>query len=456
MFTLKWLQKHFNDTIGTLDQDMDILQVSTDSRDVGKNTLFIPLVGERFDGHDYVEDVFKAGAKIVFYQKNKSLPTEMPEGILYILVDDTLKALQQLAHHYKNLINPTVIGITGSNGKTTTKDIVSEVLKTTYKTHQTAGNYNNHIGLPLTILSMDPNTEMLVLEMGMNHFDEISLLSKIAEPHYAIITNIGESHIEHLGSRAGIARAKTEITEGIQPNGMLIYDGDEPLIEQALNQRNFDRDQQIHCGFAKENEYKVEVLDIIQKYTMFTINEKTNYKIPLLGAHHAKNASYAIALANKLGIPTERIQSGFEHINVTGMRFEWLEGKKGVQIINDAYNASPTSMRAAIEVVKQMQGFNKKILVLGDIFELGSHQEALHKQVADSITDDISVLCTYGEMVKVIADEIRNQINIDVHHFTNVNELIHYLQPLLAKENLILFKASRGMHFETIIEHILK
>src|SRR5699024_10794676 len=298
MFTLEWLTKYFNQTIGTVDTNMQITHVSTDSRDVGMNTLFIPLVGERFDGHDYVEDVIQSGVRIVFYQKDKPLPTERTEGILYILVDDTLRALQQLAHYYKNLINPTVIGITGSNGKTTTKDIVSEVLKTTYKTHQTAGNFNNHIGLPLTILSMLPDTEMLVLEMGMNHFGEISLLTQIAEPHYAIITNIGESHIEHLGTRAGIAKAKTEITEGMHDNGYLIYDGDEPLIEQELIQRNFDENRQIKCGYSSTDQYTIQVKQITEKHTEFQLNDTTDYEIPLLGAHHAKNASYAIALAD--------------------------------------------------------------------------------------------------------------------------------------------------------------
>jgi len=456
MFTLEWLTKYFNQTIGTVDTNMQITHVSTDSRDVGMNTLFIPLVGERFDGHDYVEDVIQSGVRIVFYQKDKPLPTERTEGILYILVDDTLRALQQLAHYYKNLINPTVIGITGSNGKTTTKDIVSEVLKTTYKTHQTAGNFNNHIGLPLTILSMLPDTEMLVLEMGMNHFGEISLLTQIAEPHYAIITNIGESHIEHLGTRAGIAKAKTEITEGMHDNGYLIYDGDEPLIEQELIQRNFDGNRQIKCGYSGTDQYTIQVKQITEKHTEFQLNDTTDYEIPLLGAHHAKNASYAIALADKLDISTKRIQTGFNHISVTGMRFEWLEGKQGVHIINDAYNASPTSMQAAIEVVKDLQGFKKKILVLGDIFELGAHQERLHKQVAESITDDISVLLTYGEMARVIAEEVKCQTNVEVHHFTNVRELIACLQPFLERESLILFKASRGMHFEKIIDKILK
>src|SRR5699024_5003327 len=193
IFTADWLTTIFKHYRGNVKQ-VSIEEVTTDSRKKTDNALFIPLIGEKFDGHDYIEQAIDHGAVAAIWNKNKPLPSFLPKNFLVFFVDDTLQALQRLARGYRNKINPIVIGITGSNGKTTTKDIVTAVLSSKYKTHATEGNLNNHIGVPLTILSMMRDTEMLVLEMGMNHFNEIDLLSKIASPDYAIITNIGESH----------------------------------------------------------------------------------------------------------------------------------------------------------------------------------------------------------------------------------------------------------------------
>lgn len=269
-------------------------------------------------------------------------------------MDDTIEALQTLANHYRHLVNPIVVGITGSNGKTTTKEIVASCLAAKYNVWKTIGNLNNHIGLPLTVLSMDRNCDVLVAEMGMSGFGEIELLSKIVEPDFGIITNIGESHIEHLGSREGIAKAKSEITCGFKENSVFIYDGDEPLLK-TIEPRPF---KEITCGFSKDLDYVIDDINQHNDQTSFSINSEA-LTIPLLGKHQAKNASFAYALCKELKIDVSSIKQQLNQLELPSMRFEKMDALNGSTIINDAYNASATSMIASIDVLKNMN-YNKK------------------------------------------------------------------------------------------------
>ncbi|NBJ68494.1 MULTISPECIES: UDP-N-acetylmuramoyl-tripeptide--D-alanyl-D-alanine ligase [Clostridia] len=446
MFTVKWLAKMFHSYTGNI-AEQPIKGVYTDSRIEMADGLFVPIVGENFDGHDYVSEAVEKGAIAVLWNKQKQLPDALPASLAVFYVEDTLVALQQLASAYREKMNPIVIGITGSNGKTTTKDMVAALLQTTYRTHYTKGNFNNHIGLPLTILSMQPDTEVLVVEMGMNHAGEIKLLSTIAKPDYAIITNIGESHIEYLGSRENIAKAKLEILSGLSKTGLLVIDGDEPLLKQVHNQ-----EQVITCGFMKHNMNQITSLQVRDNETSFTINENVDYTVPFLGKHHAKNALLAIAIGMNLKIEAGKMQSAFRHMKKTGMRFEKLRGKNGVTLVNDAYNASATSMKAAIEVVKQLDGYSEKVLVLGDILELGDYSEVMHRSVADSITKPITNVYTFGNAAKYITEELVEQDDpIPAIHYTDKNGLLNALQPHLHEKAIILFKASRGLRLETFI-----
>src|SRR5699024_4876035 len=352
LFTLKWLAKIFNENEGELNDSIPIHDVTTDSRKKVNNGLFIPLVGERFDGHDYILDAFNNGAIAALWKRDRTRPEALPNDFPIYYVSDTLDALQRLAACYREKINPTVIAITGSNGKTTTKDMIGSVLTTSYRTHRTMGNFNNHIGLPLTILDMPPDTEILVLEMGMNDFGEISHLSHIAQPDIAVITNIGESHLAQLRSRAGIAKAKLEIVDGMSPEGYLYIDGDEPLLKNAHVHPNV-----ITCGFYANNDVIIEDTKIEDDKTLFGLSDGKTYSIPLLGKHHALNALFAVTIGTKMGVMPKTIQQALAKLEHTSMRFEIVQGKNGATIINDAYNASPTSMKAAIDVVKQMRGY---------------------------------------------------------------------------------------------------
>lgn len=452
LFTTKWLTEHFINFCGRAQDSITIEEVTTDSRQKVKKSLFIPIIGENFDGHDYIKQAVNNGAVAVLWDEDKPFPTSLPTDFPVFIVNNTLTALQELAAQYRNKINPIVIGITGSNGKTTTKDLVAAVVRTTYRTHYTKGNFNNHIGLPLTILSMDGNTEVLVLEMGMSDFGEIERLSAIAKPDYAIITNVGESHIKFLGSREGIAKAKMEIATGLKDNGMMIIDGDEELLSLVHTQNNT-----ITCGFNKNNHVVIDHVEINHQTTDFQLSDGTTYTIPLLGKHHAKNAAFAIVLGEQLGIDPKKRKQALLGLELTSMRFELMKGMRDVSIINDAYNASPTSMNAAIEVVKQMVGFTEKVLVLGDILELGKHTEAMHLSVAEVIETPITAVFTFGNDAKIISSEVNvNKLGIKGKHFSSKEELLKELQPYLHKDSLILFKASRGLQFESLVEEIIK
>jgi len=451
LFTARWLSALFKESRVNTEKEIEIVEVSTDSRKKMNRALFVPIIGENFDGHDYVLQAVEQGAAAVLWDKKKELPAELPEDFPVYFTDNTITALQQVAEKYRMEIDPLVIGITGSNGKTTTKDMVRAVVETTYRTHYTKGNLNNHIGLPLTILSMKRDTEVLVLEMGMNQFGEIDILSRLAKPDYAIITNIGESHIEFLGSRKGIAKAKLEILHGLHENGQIIIDGDEKLLAKLHEQNNV-----ITCGYHNTNNKVIEIISMEYNRTDFKIGSSALYTIPLLGRHHVHNASFAISLGELLKISQENIQQALKKLSRTSMRFEMLKGANGVSIINDAYNASPTSMKAAIEVVKQMDGFHHKILVLGDILELGAHAEEMHRSIAESITVPITAVFTYGDQAGFISESVvTDNGDIYTRHFTSKEALIQELKNYLQENALLLFKASRGLQFEKLIEELL-
>ncbi|WP_174613159.1 UDP-N-acetylmuramoyl-tripeptide--D-alanyl-D-alanine ligase [Virgibacillus ihumii] len=450
LFTTEWLSTIFTDYVGAAKESLPIGEVVTDSRKETNKALFIPISGEKFDGHDFLKQAFNNGAIAALWEKGRDLPGFLPTDFPVYFVDDTLYALQRLASAYRDLVNPVVIGITGSNGKTTTKDLMTAILKTSFRTHGTKGNLNNHIGLPLTILSMPADAEVLVTEMGMNHSGEIEVLSNIARPDYGIITNIGESHIEYLGTREGIASAKLEIVEGMNQNGCLALDGDEPLLAHMHDQSNV-----ITCGFDAHNDIMIDNVTLGQNRTQFKLSNGEQYTIPLMGRHHALNAALAITVAKQLGVAADTLNETLANLEHTSMRFELLKGKHEVSIINDAYNASPTSMKAAIDVVKQMEGFRRRVLVLGDILELGDQSESFHRSLTDSIVPPITAVFTLGEHAKVISEAAKDKNpNITSMHFTSKESLLKALGEYLSEDTLILFKASRMMQFEWFVEKI--
>src|SRR5690606_23955313 len=339
--------------------------VSIDTRTISPGNLYIPIIGETFNGHQFVDKAIENGAAAVLWGSDQPNP---PQQIPVIFVKDTLEALQTLAKSYRDELSIRVVGVTGSNGKTTTKDMVASVLSTTMKVQKTEGNFNNHIGLPLTILRLEENTEVAVLEMGMSAFGEIEFLTLLARPDVAIITNVGESHMLDLGSREGIAKAKLEIVDGLSKQGKLIYYGDEPLLTERVKTMNIDT-----TTFGESDNNNLYPMRIKQENegTYFSINQQEGkeFYIPVLGKHNVNNAMSAIAVARHFGLSWEQIEKGLKQITITNMRLELIEGIDGINLINDAYNASPLSMKAAISLIHDLQTTGKKIVVLGDMLE---------------------------------------------------------------------------------------
>jgi UDP-N-acetylmuramoyl-tripeptide--D-alanyl-D-alanine ligase len=435
--------------------DIVITGVSIDSRKVEKGNLFIPFKGENSDGHKFVEDSLKKGAAAALWQSNVPDP---PKHLPILVVDDCLEALQELAREYRKQLPVKVVGITGSNGKTTTKDMTASLLSTTYKVQKTEGNYNNHIGLPLTVLGLDEDTEIAVLEMGMSGRGEIEFLTKLASPDAVVITNIGESHLLDLGSREGIAEAKLEILQGLKSGGLAVLHGDEPLLMERINKFKGNVTVQTFGRSSTNDFYPAEIIQLDQG-NRFKINDSSeSFELPVLGTHNILNALAAMIIARYFDVPFQKMNEGLTNVKLTNMRMELVEGSRGEKIINDAYNASPTSMMAAIELVSNLKGYNKIILVLGDMLELGPQEEQYHRQIGEGLNPEkIDLLFTFGNLAEHLAVGGRSSLGKSrVFSFTDKNELIKELQQHVNNHTLVLVKASRGMKLEEIVTALQK
>ncbi|WP_456364070.1 UDP-N-acetylmuramoyl-tripeptide--D-alanyl-D-alanine ligase [Priestia aryabhattai] len=414
----------------------DVTNVHFNSKEIKPGGLFVPLKGGNSDGHKYIKSAIQNGAVASLWNEEIPVPQELDSEIKFIKVKDTLQAFQHLANYHRKEINPIIIGITGSNGKTTTKEIVAAALSTLYKVHKNTGNYNNHIGVPLTLLSMPDNTELCIVEMGMNHKGEIRTLSNIAQPNIAIITNIGESHIGHLGSRANIAKAKMEIIEGLINKNNIIYDGDESLLSELSGYPVYNKDIN-----------KLRQLD--NKIMFEYLGEKVT--LPAFGLHNAKNTAFAIVLSSILKVKMTDVLDGLSSFQNNDMRLE-LKKIGTTSFLVDCYNSSLTSLKSALDTFDNINTTKKKIAILGDIFELGTESKDTHKLIGEM------TLCNFdfeywfvGENMKV-AYEVHSQQSKN-KYFENTELLLEYI--LLNQDafnnTFILLKASRGMRLESVL-----
>ncbi|WP_028549281.1 UDP-N-acetylmuramoyl-tripeptide--D-alanyl-D-alanine ligase [Paenibacillus sp. UNC451MF] len=456
--TLKQLADMAGGTLVHGDDNLLIQGVSKDTRTLQEGNLYVPLIGESFDGHQFVEDAVSKGAAASLWQSDHE---NRPSGVPLILVDDTLVALQQLAKAYRSQLSVRIIGITGSNGKTTTKDMTASVLATTYKVHKTLGNYNNHIGLPLTLLQLEEDTEVAVLEMGMSGRGEIRFLSELAEPEIVLITNIGEAHLLQLGSREEIARAKTEILAGLQQDGTLVYNGDEPLIEKVLPElkaqggMNATRYHRVRFGANQSNDlYPLNTrMDAVGTHFSVQRFDGVSFYIPLLGFHNVINALAAVAVGIHFAIPAATIAQGLKACVMTSMRIELLKAPSGLTILNDAYNASPTSMKAALSLLEEMQDYNRKIVVLGDMLELGEQEEEFHKEIGRMLNPQkVDRVYVFGKLAQHIAEQAANKYPAGrVHSFDDKNRLAQAVASYVGPDDVVLVKGSRGMKLEQVV-----
>ena len=425
--------------------------VSIDSRKISTGNLFIPFKGEQTDGHKYAEKALDQGAAAVFWQEDVPDP---PTNGPVLIVKDTLLALQELAKAYRDQLSVKVVGITGSNGKTTTKDITASVLSETYRIQKTEGNFNNNIGLPLTILALEESTEIAILEMGMSSRGEISLLTKIARPDAAIITNIGEAHLLDLGSREEIAAAKFEITEGLAPDGLFIFPGNEPLLQEKV--ASLKNVRLVTFGDSPENDAYPMELTLEERGSTFTTSIFPNELLflPIAGKHNVMNTLAAVLAAKEFSVPASDVKNGLNSVKLSTMRMEWRKGINGTTILNDSYNSSPTALRAVIGMLESMDGGKDKIAVLGDMLELGDKEKEYHEQIGEEIDPaKIKYVYTYGDLGKWIAKGAeKNFPDGHVFSFQDQGELIDSLKDKISGGDLIVVKASRGMKLEKVVE----
>ena len=411
---------------------VQIKNVVMDSRKVIEGSLFFAIN----NGNSYVKDVLDKGASLVIADN-----TDVKDRRV-VKVTDTIITMQDLATKYRKKLDIQVVGITGSNGKTTTKDIVYSLLSAKAKTLKTEGNYNNHIGLPYTLLNVTDEEKFVVLEMGMSSLGEIRRLGEISSPNYAIITNIGDSHIEFLKTRDNVFKAKTELLEFVDKENTFVYGDDEYLGRLDVNR----------IGFSDNNTHKIENYEFSNKGSKFVLDGK-EYEMSLLGKHNISNTAIAIELAKKIGLTDEEIQKGLKEIKISNMRFQ--EIKIGEDIyINDAYNASPMSMKAAIDTLNEIYNDKYKIAILGDMLELGENEVDYHVDVLNYLLDKkIKLIYLYGERMKKAYDIFMKNKSEEYRfwYYPTKEGIVESLKNI-KMDKVILLKASRGIKLEEIIK----
>ena len=432
---------------------------SKDTRTIKEGDCYIGIKGETFDGNMFWEQALENGASTVIVQ-NVDISTEKIEKWAdknIIKVKDTLEALYNIARYKRSLYDIPVIAITGSVGKTSTKDIVANVVSQKYKTLKTEGNNNNNIGLPFTILRMQ-DEEAAVLEMGMNHFGEISLLASIAKPTICVITNIGTSHIGNLGSRENILKAKLEILEGNKKDAVII-NNDNDLLHKWYEENKENYNIRTY-SINEKSDIIAKNISLKENSSDFTCNingKEEKITVPVGGEHFVLNSLCAIAVGEVLGIEADKIKSGIESFELTKKRMDIIELQNGIKIINDAYNASLESMKASLKVLSEFKE-NRKIAVLGDMFELGDFAKELHKKVGEEvIKNNIDILIACGENSKYMAEVAKeNMDSNNVYYLENKEDIESLLQKIAKPGDVILFKASNGMQFYKIAERMVE
>ena len=437
-------------------EELEVENFSKDTRTIQKGDIYIGIKGEKFDGSNFWNQALDAGATAVIIS-NIQISKEEKEKYkdkTIIQVEDTFEALYEIAKYKRSLYNIPVIAVTGSVGKTSTKDIIASVVSQKYKTLKTEGNNNNNIGLPLTILKLKDH-EALVVEMGMNHFGEISLLTNIAKPTLAVITNIGTSHIGNLGSRENILKAKLEILEGMKIPRVII-NNDNDLLHKWYEENK--EKIEIHTyGINDSSDViaeKIELGEEKSKFVVKTSSEKVNIDVPVGGEHFVYNALCGFMVGKVLGLTAKEIQNGISKFELTKKRMDIRVLKNGATLINDSYNASYESMKASLKYLSSRTDF-RKIAVLGDMLELGDFSKELHEKVGEEVANDnIDVLICRGEFAKNIISKANKNKKTQCILLQNNEEILSKLQEILKEGDGVLIKASNGMKFYEICQKL--
>lgn len=432
--------------------------VAIDSRRVQKGDLFFALPGEKVDGHEFIDEALAKGAVgAVISDVNL---VKAPEDKNLIICRNPLKLLQDLAKLVRQNTNIPVVAITGSTGKTTTKDLIFSILSQTYNCLKTEGNYNNELGLPLTLCKLNREHEAAVLEMGMRGLGQISFLCEIAQPTLGVITNIGQVHAELLGSQEKIAQAKAELLEYLPPQGTVVLNIDaQSILKHWL--KNF-QGQVLWFGLREEADIRAKNIQYLgeegSKFTVIINEEEEEITVNIPGEHNIQNALAGIGIARTLGVGWEHIKRGLRQAQLTGMRLEILENDIGVKILNDTYNANPTSMAASLKTLAHFSG-TRKIAVLGDMYELGIYEEEGHKLMGQiACREKVDLLVAVGNLGKLIGQGAI-EAGLDpqkVVFAANNEDTARILKGYLNKGDVVLVKGSRGMQMEEIVNELMR
>ncbi len=428
--------------------------VSIDSRTLRPGEVYFALRGESYDGHEFVGDALKKNAKAAvveakWWRENKSRFENHP----IFIVEDSLRALQETASEYRRKFNIPVIGLTGTNGKTTVKEMIAAVLSESGKVCKNEGNLNNHIGVPLTLFKLDSSYKILIVEMGMNHRGEIARLCEIAQPDYGLITNIGRGHLEFLKTVEGVAKAKMELFRYLSPNGTGFINLDDPLVVKHAPKCK----KSVTYGFSKNAQVVGEKPETDELGFPAMQVGGMEIKINFPGNHNLMNALAAIAVGSEFGVNLTRIKTALENVKLPGKRMEVVK-HKGMLILNDTYNANPDSTIAALETLRSLPTSGKKIFIFGDMLELGDRAIPEHAKIGESVSNyDIDVFFTIGPLAAeaVQAAQISGK-NVTATHFDEKEDLIGGLKEILEKHQAILVKGSRGMKMEEVVEALIK
>ncbi len=442
------------------DENLYVNNFIIDSRKVNKDSLFIPIIGENIDAHKFINQVYDNECKVCFCSKKD---IDIIQGMTYIFVDDTISALQKLALYYRESLNIPIVAITGSVGKTSTREIISKALSAKYRVYHTKGNENSQIGVPLTILNIENSDEIAIIEMGISLKGEMTKIAKIVKPDVAVITNIGEAHIEFLGSREGILIEKFHIMDYMKKNSKLVVNADDKLLLFAKAYDNIDKINVFSYNNINKNQEKyyikkIEFKDAKADFIASINGKEISCTLKAYGLHQATNAMLALTVADifsvDLKLASEKIK---EFVGLKGRQNVIDSGN--ITIIDDSYNASPSSMKAAIDILNEIKSDRKKILILGDMKELGKNEIEFHKDIGRYLLNkkNINIVYTLGELSKNISDISKAYGDFEkVKHFDSATQALDELKKNYKENVILLFKASNSMKLFDIIDEYLR
>lgn len=425
------------------DGNITVTSIVTDSRQVENGSLFAAIKGERVDGHKFIVQTIESGAVCALVEEKPQCECN------YILVDSTLVALKQIAEYYRSLFTIPFIGITGSVGKTSTKEMIFAVLSQKFNVHKTMGNFNNELGVPLTLFKLEEDHEIAVIEMGISDFSEMTRLSKMVKPDMSVITNIGSCHLENLIDRDGVLKAKTEMLQYLSDNGKMFFCGDD---DKLITVKEHNGIKTTFYGFGDHNEYKAEIintdLDKGIQCKLYLKNGVVEATVPSIESHMVANALCAAAIGETLGMTPHEIKCGVESYKTVGSRSNIIRNKT-LTIIDDCYNANPTSVRASIDTLAKFSG--TKVAVIGDMKELGVNENILHFETGTYIIKkDIDIVIAVGQLARHLFEGADK----NGYYFETVDECIKNIGDIINEGDTVLVKASHSMHFEKIVDNL--